>query len=116
MTTIFANPRLIVYDEEHLKAACEFADRTNQRAQLDSQLDTLARIAENNNAYAHLYTDFVPHSFYFELYPTADRERRNRNERIMNGGVIYHGQLENGSSPETFSVTLTPQRSWSIHT
>ena len=34
----------------------------------------------------------------------------------MNGGVIYHGPLEDGSRPETFAVTLTETNSWFIHT
>jgi hypothetical protein len=112
----YTNPRIIVYNDEHMKAACEFADRTKQRDQLESCLNDLARMAENNQAYAHLFTDFVPHSFYFEIYRTPDREGRNRSDRLWNGGVIYHGPLEDGSTPETFSVSLTHQRSWSIHT
>jgi hypothetical protein len=114
--TTFTSPRIIVYNEEHYQAAFDFADRTNQRDQLEERLKTLELIALNNQAFVHLYTDFVPHSFYFEIYRTPAREGRNRSERVMNGGLIYHGQLENGSSPETFSVSLTESHSWSIHT
>jgi hypothetical protein len=36
----------------------------------------------------------------------------------FNGGLIYHGQHDNGGdgSAPTFSVNLTPQYGWSIHT
>jgi hypothetical protein len=36
----------------------------------------------------------------------------------FNGGLIYHGKHDNGGdgSAPTFSVNLTPQYGWSIHT
>lgn len=111
----FSHPRVVVYDPTHLAATCDFADRTGQRAQLDRCLNDLAAWT-HEDSYIHLYPDFVPMSFYFEQYPTADPSDRNRATRIMNGGVIYHGSLEDGSRPQTFSVTLIPCSSWSIHT
>lgn len=110
--------RLIFTNPEHLQKTREFAARTDQTAKLEERFAHLQGIAENYNAKVWLSPDFVPYSFYFQIYPEqfeeipADWQRY----RIMNGGVIYHGPLEDGSQPETFAVTLTQENSWSIHT
>jgi hypothetical protein len=85
--------RLIFSNPEHLQAAREFAERTRQTAQLEHVLD------------------FQLYDERFEAVPDDWQKHR-----IMNGGVIYHGPMENGTRPETFAVTLTPENSWSIHT
>jgi len=110
--------RLIFSVPEHLQSAREFASRTHQTDKLEEILNRLNSLAESCHAKAWVSPDFVPHSFYFQLYPdTLDAVPDDwQKQRIMNGGVIYHGSLEDGSHPETFSVTLTQENSWSIHT
>jgi hypothetical protein len=78
----------------------------------------LNRLAWNCKARVWLSPDFVPNSWYFQIYPKELNEIPDdwRKHRIMNGGVIYHGPLENGTRPETFAITLTQENSWSIHT
>lgn len=110
--------RLIFSVPEHLQESREFAVRTGQADKLDGILARLNRLAENCHAKAWVSPDFVPYSFYFQIYPEQFDEIPNdwQRYRIMNGGVIYHGPLENGTHPETFAVTLTQENSWSIHT
>ena len=109
--------RLIFNDPDHLQAAREFAHRTNQTDKLEREFAHLQKWSENGNLKTWISPDFVPHSFYFEMYPdTFDRIPNDRKHRDMNGGIIYHGPMEDGARPETFSVNLTPQNSWSMHT
>ena len=110
--------RLIFFNTEHLQEARDFAIRTGQAEKLESIIARLNQIAENCHARVWLSPDFVPHSFYFQMYPdTLDAIPNDwQKHRIMNGGVIYHGPLEDGNRPETFAVTLTQVNSWSIHT
>lgn len=107
--------RLHVYNPEHMKQAVSFAKRTNQWPALREQLLRLVAIARNEFSCVYIAPDFVPNSFYFEVYPD-DQVPAGRNNRLWNGGLIYHGQLEDGTKPETFSVTLLPSDSWRIHT
>lgn len=97
-----------------------FAERTNQVEGLLEQFRRLQGLAVNCHAIAYVSTDFAPHSFYFNIFPdsmTLDEASKNwQTTRIMNGGVIYHGALEDGSRGETFSVQLVPTDSWQIHT
>jgi hypothetical protein len=102
---------LIVNCPEHLAAVREFADKTNQRAQLEEKLDQLTRYLNNPGWTVELYTDFAPMSFIWAEYSPE-------HQRGMLGGLIYHGAHDgggNGSAP-TFSVNLTPSNGWSIHT
>ena len=110
--------RLVFFNPEHLQQARDFAKRTGQAEKLETVLARLDQIAENCHARVWISPDFVPHSFYFQMYPdTLDAIPNDwQKQRIMNGGVIYHGPLEDGSQPETFAVTLTQENSWSIHT
>lgn len=55
----------------------------------------------------HLHQDFDPHSFYFVWVD------KNGN-RIMNGGIIFHGTP--GEADASHSVTLERHYGWSIHT
>ena len=110
MTTIYTDP-------PHLQTVKDFADRTGQRAQLDEKLAYLEGMTRNREAGQddlYIHSDFSPMSFYFEIYPAGSK--RDNTKRLWNGGLIYHGQLENGTRPETFSVELTQSNSWSIHT
>ena len=110
--------RLIFSVPEHLQETREFAKRTHQTDKFEEILTRLNNLAENCHAKAWISPDFVPYSFYFQLYPDTMESIPDdwQRYRIMNGGVIYHGALENGSHPETFAVTLTQENSWSIHT
>jgi hypothetical protein len=110
--------RLNFSNLEHLQEARDFAMRTGQSNQLEAVFGRLNQLAGNCSAKAWLSPDFVPYSWYFQLYPEAFNTIPNdwQRHRIMNGGVIYHGPLEDGSQPETFVVTLTRENSWSIHT
>ena len=110
--------RLIFFNTEHLQDTREFAARTGQTDKLEGVFARINQLAENCHAKVWISPDFVPHSFYFQMYPdTLDAIPNDcQRHRIMNGGVIYHGPLEDGSQPETFAVTLTQENSWSIHT
>jgi hypothetical protein len=110
MPTIYTDPA-------HLKTVQDFADRTSQREALDTQLTYLEGMTRNRDGLQddlYIHSDFAPMSFYFEIFPAGSK--RDLTKRLWNGGLIYHGKLENGSKPETFSVELTPSNSWSIHT
>lgn len=117
-TTNSTYDRLIFTDTEYLASVRAFGERTNQIEKLDEIFASLQRIATNYKQRVWIHKDFATYSFYFEMYPEMFEKRPDdwRKHRFMNGGVIYHGELEDGSHPQTFSVTLTPQSSWSIHT
>ena len=63
-----------------------------------------------------LFSDFAPHSFEFvkeTMYEDSDEWTFE-----FNGGMIFHGAHDgggNGGAP-TYSVNLSPQDGWSIHT
>lgn len=65
----------------------------------------------HHNIEAEVFMDFAPKSFYFV-------RKRKDGSMAGNGGIIYHGQHDNGGdgSGPTFSVNLTPQTGWRIHT
>jgi hypothetical protein len=106
--TVPQKGKMIIHCEEHLAAVRAFADRTNQREALEEKLNQLLW----DNLYTHLYSDGAPMSFYFVMRETDEETHKF----FMNGGLIYHGKLEDNTRPETLSVTLTPCNSWSIHT
>lgn len=57
-----------------------------------------------------LYADFAPLSMEFSI--------TDKGNHILNGGIIYHGAHDgygSGSYP-TFSVSLSKEVGWSIHT
>ena len=57
-----------------------------------------------------LYSDFAPLSMEFSI--------TNQGKHVLNGGFIFHGPHDgygSGSAP-TFSVSLTKEVGWSIHT
>ncbi len=63
-----------------------------------------------------LGSDFSPHSFTF--YVEVQYEGEEEWKFQFNGGLIFHGSHDgggNGSAP-TFSVNMSPQDGWSIHT
>ena len=104
------NAKLIVKCPEHLQAVRDFADKTNQRAQLEQCLIDLTAYL-TDLWMVDLYSDFAPYSFFWSQYNTAG-------QRGLSGGLIYHGQHDgggNGGAP-TFSVNLMPMSGWAIHT
>jgi len=96
--------------EGYLDKVREFADKIGMREQLEDKLDQLD-MWFGKRLTANLYRDFAPHSFYWELL-TDD------GKRVMNGGLIFHGQHDQGGDggAPTFSVCLEPTNGWSIHT
>jgi hypothetical protein len=97
-----------------LDEAKAFADRVGKRDNLDDRLEYLGNYARRagRETRCTLYNDFTPHSFEFLL----EEKKGDEWVRLFNGGLIYHGPLEDGSKPETFSVQLTPTDGWSVHT
>ncbi len=104
-----------------LEKVRKFADETGQREEFENALKRLTSREENanvgnsmneNGSEVELYPDFAPYSFYWVW-----REKETQRV-IMNGGLIYHGKHDNGGDggAPTFSVNLTPQSGWSIHT
>ena len=66
-------------------------------------LDCLNAKETNSNSEIILYKDFAPYSFYFEQMKDGNR--------IMNGGLLYHGNPD-----QSFAVQLISSIGWSIHT
>jgi len=62
-----------------------------------------------------LGSDFAPHSFTF--YQETKYEGEDWKFQF-NGGLIFHGSHDGGGdgSAPTFSVNMSPQDGWSIHT
>ena len=113
---------------ENLDKALKFAFKVGKEHELLSQLYRMGEGWGRNKPYVcFLYNDFAPYSFTFSCYKLEDCQiTEDRGEPVilikpgtnswMNGGLIYHGPLEDGSHAETFSVQLTPNDGWSIHT
>jgi len=102
-----------------LEKARKFADETGQREDLEIALVRLFSREKNENvgnegqkSEIELYPDFAPYSFEWAW------RNLETNKIIMNGGLIYHGKHDNGGDggAPTFSVSLTPQSGWCIHT
>ncbi|MDP2990643.1 MAG: DUF4120 family protein, partial [Kiritimatiellota bacterium] len=72
--------QLIVKCQEHLDAVLLFADATNQRAQLDAQLNRLFDFLPDGWT-VELYSDFAPYSFAWTEFDPTHR-------RHINGGLI----------------------------
>jgi len=90
--------------KERYQEALEHAEKTGDK----SLKDCLKRLEEweknREGSVIYLTKDFAPLSFYFEWY---DKE----NKRIMNGGLLYHGNPD-----QSYSVTLIPCVGWQLHT
>lgn len=63
-----------------------------------------------------LGSDFAPYSFTF--YVEVQYEGEEEWKFQFNGGLIFHGSHDGGGdgSAPTFSVNMSPQDGWSIHT
>lgn len=121
------------YIKKYLEYTLKFAHNINKQDQLLALLYRLGHGYHNNgNQYVcFLYRDFAPYSFGFSCVDLKDCEitetfGENGKESIitkkynvkvwLQGGLIYHGPLEDGNKAETFSVQLTEHDGWSIHT
>jgi hypothetical protein len=102
---------LIDHTNGQLEADLAFAESLPEPGR-----DSLRRAVERLSAHAvcHLYRDFAPHSFYFELAASAEDGAR----RYGNGGIIFYGGAESGAGAPQFSVSLSGDRHprWEVHT
>lgn len=111
---------LKIIDQQYFEEVKEFARRTNRITDLEKNLSFLENYAIHDDdpkdkTVCDIYRDFAPYSFYFVMFV---KNSRGEYERWFNGGLIFHGKIDNfgsGSAP-TFAVTLTPTDGWSIHT
>lgn len=94
---------MVIKCEERYNEAMDYAAKTGDKT-LQDCIERLKQWETNQNCEILLCEDFAPLSFYFEMYD------RNGN-RIMNGGVLYHGNPD-----ESYAVTLDPAKGWQIHT
>lgn len=107
---------LKVEDQEYLDEVKKFAESIGKLDDLNSKLESLSnRQYCDHEVKCLLFKDFAPYSFVFIIQiETAE----NLWESVMNGGLIFHGQYDNGGDggAPTFSVNLEPVSGWSIHT
>lgn len=113
--------------EEYFEEVERFADASGRKEQFlnrlkrlvwgdtsDEELTVWGRPCKKVRA--RLYKDFAPYSFEFVLEVLYEDE----NDWIFqfNGGLIFHGDHDNGGDGggPTFSVNLSPQDGWSVHT
>jgi len=108
------------------KPIFDFAEVLPENIQktLHESLLTLARIAENFgsntsryfNVGVDIFKDFAPYSMYFVI--KGNKVEDNSSIMFFNGGIIYHGQHDNGGDggAPTYSVNISPMNGWSIHT
>jgi len=105
-------PPEIVIDQENK----ELVDRI-QAAMLhplsstfQNSIDTLVRLARNAKGKAKLYLDFAPMSLGWAVL-------RPDGSCWMAGGLIYHGPHDGfgNGGPPSFSVSLSGEAGWQIH-
>ena len=94
---------------EHFLDAQAFAIKVNKLESLNAVMLRVAELAHENESVI-INKDFARYSFGFVIANHVTNEVR------MNGGIIFHGQLENGTYEETFSIQLSPSDGWDIHT
>lgn len=74
---------------------------------LERCINKVIEMANNYNAKLKIINDFEEHSFMFYLLD-------NKDELIMNGGIIFHGFK--GETDNSFSCTIERVHGWEIHT
>ena len=104
---------LVVKDQEYFEKVKAWAKEKGLMPELQKELDYLDTFGgSQKTAECHLYKDFAPQSFYFEMMRDG--------KRWFNGGCIFHGPHDNGGDggAPTFSVSLNPDTKphWQIHT
>ena len=108
--------------KEYLADVRATADKLGKRDKLEKELAYLDAYAcneeddpEHTNTECVLTKDFAPLSFNFTINKKQDD---GSYQPWFFGGLIFHGNHDgggNGGAP-TYSVCLTPQDGWSIHT
>jgi|WetSurMetagenome_2_1015567.scaffolds.fasta_scaffold111619_2 hypothetical protein len=100
---------MIDLTEGTLDTVKEFAISINDNS-LQECLDRLEQVDKNLDCITRISNDFADKSFYFT--------RWKGESCLGNGGIIYHGTHDNGGDggAPTFSVNITPQSGWCIHT
>lgn len=112
--------------KEHFEEVERFADQAGRKAQL---LETLSRLVAGDisdeeltcwtrpcKMRVRLYRDFASQSFEFVKEIMYEGEEKWTFQ--FNGGIIFHGPHDNGGDGggPTYSVNLSPQDGWSVHT
>ena len=112
--------------KEHFEETEHFADQAGRKQQflktlrdlvageiVDDELTCWGRPCKMR---VRLYRDFAPHSF--EFVKEVMYEGKSEWEFQFNGGIIFHGPHDNGGDggAPTYSVSLSPQDGWSVHT
>jgi len=118
--------RLEIRCKEHFEAVEKFARDNGRLTQLyqalsdlawgDKSDDELTCWGKHCKVRVTLYHDFAPQSFGFDKAVLYNGEKEWKHQ--YNGGLIFHGPHDNGGDggAPTYSVNLTPQDGWSIHT
>ena len=94
-----------------LQKAFELAAKLNLTQSLENGLAGITKHARPGYS-VKLYQDFAPYSFQFAVVDNST------SRCVFNGGLIFHGNHDGfgtGSAP-TFSVSLTAEPGWQIHT
>jgi hypothetical protein len=94
---------MVIKCEERYQEAMDYAAKTEDKT-LQDCLDRLKQWETNREWEVFLFKDFAPLSFYFVM------NDKNGN-RVMNGGVIYHGNPD-----QSFAFQIEPSIGWQIHT
>lgn len=104
---------LVVECKEHYEEVLKFAKESGQLDLFEKKIKFL-RDYGTEAMRCHLMYDSAPHSFYFRMEVC----RKGEWCLLFNGGLIYHGQHDNGGDggAPTFSVCLEPISGWSVHT
>lgn len=101
-----ANVKINVDDQDYFDSIFAFAvSLGGERLEsLQKSLEQISRIQKNCGGRAELYRDFAPQSFGWSAGGMA-------------GGCIFHGAHDGGGDggAPTFSVSLTAQNGWALH-
>lgn len=104
---------MIVHCKDKLKAVIAFA-KSFGNGSYETLIRSLQIIGRKSHwgkdKECHLYSDFAPHSFYFEM--------KRDGQVCMNGGIIFYKGAESGVNSPQYSVTLSGRSDsrWEVHT
>lgn len=113
--------------KENLTKALRYADKINLQQNLLACLHRMGQEWNEKPYVCFLYYDLAPYSFGFGCFDLDDCEitkdmgdtvitRKHNAKCWMNGGLIYHGPLDDGKESEPFCVQLVKRDGWSINT
>lgn len=101
--------------QEKFVRAAAFAVKIGKLENLLSQIVYLETYAQPEKiTEVRIEYDFAAHSFGFTILQY--RNRNSEPERLINGGLIYHGPLENGEMNNNLSITMDKSIGWQTHT